>query len=260
MLKGLSEFSNTIIIATILLMALSGFIILNLVLFYFKRKKHLFQQSELKSQFKQTLLQSRIEIQEQTLQHISYELHDNIGQIASLITIYLNTMPFLDKSKLIEKIEQTKEITNQLSKDIKALSVSLGADRITKEGLINALETEVKHLNNSNSIHVKFTIYGNMPNLDPDKSVILYRMSQEILNNTIKHSHAKHLLIHLKVLENLFILEFKDDGDGFDLADKKQNGGAGLQNLENRAMLINAQLIIESTRGKGTSVTIKLPI
>lgn len=118
----------------------------------------------------------------------------------------------------------------------------------------------MERLNKTDAFKASFSQQGSIPELNDDKSVILYRMAQEILNNMIKHSGAKHLSILLQGLENLFILEFNDDGAGFDIATKKQNGGAGIRNLETRASLINAQLIMESIPGRGTRVRIELPI
>ncbi len=235
--------------------------IINFLFLYQKRKKILVKESEtLKLEFEKQLMQSRLEIQEQTLQHISHELHDNLGQVASLIKINLNTLSLQDPEKASIKIEHTKEITRQLITDIKSLSVSLGADRIAQSGLVKALETEVERLNKTEAFKASFSQQGSIPELNPDKSVILYRMAQEVLNNMIKHSGAKHLSILLQGLENLFILEFNDDGTGFDVTAKKQSGGAGLRNLETRASLIKAQLIMESIPGKGTRVRIELPI
>ena len=235
--------------------------IINFLLLYQKRKKNLLKESEdLKQEFAQQLLLSQLEIKEQTLNHISQELHDNLGQVASLIKINLNTLSFQDLEKAASKIEHTKEITRQLIADIKSLSVSLGANRIAQTGLVKALETEVERLNRTDAFVAGLSQQGNMPLLPQDKSIILYRMSQEILNNMVKHSGAKHLSILLHGMEKLFILEFNDDGAGFDVAAKKLSGGAGLNNLENRARLINAQLIMESTSGKGTRVRIELPI
>lgn len=245
---------------TVIFLLLAGLIITFLFFFQKKQQKNLLEKQQIQSQFAQTLLQSQLEIQEQTLNHISRELHDNLGQVASLIKINLNTLSFHDMEKAMAKIEDTKEITRQLISDIRALSVSLGADRIEETGLAIALETEVERINKSDAFEASFSQQGSIPELNQEKSVILYRMAQEILNNMIKHSRAKQLTILLQGLENLFILEFNDNGAGFDVNKIKQTGGAGLRNLEHRARMINAKLHIESTPGKGTRVRIELPL
>jgi signal transduction histidine kinase len=245
------------IIVTLIVLLIAVVFIFILVTYSNKRKKkYLFEKLE----FNDTLLKSQIEIQEQTLQHISRELHDNLGQVASLIKINLTTLKLHEHEKAVEKIEDTKELTRQLIADIKALSVSLGSDRLAQTGLAKAIETEVERLNKTGEFIATYQLYGSMPDIDPDKALILYRMAQEVLNNMVKHSQAKHINILLHVNENVFILAFSDDGIGFNAEEKINASGAGLRNLQSRALLINAQLHIESLPGNGTTITIGLPL
>ena len=251
---------TSILIITIFLLVIATGIIM-LVLVYQKRQvQYLSEKEQLKVQFEKELFQSQIEIQEQTLRHISRELHDNLGQVASLIKINLNTLQLADTEKASEKIEDTKHLTRQLIADIKALSVSMGSDRIVQTGLAKAIETEVERLNKTGEFTATYGLQGAMPAIDNDKAVILYRMAQEVLNNIIKHSKAKQINVLLQVSKNLFTLAFSDDGVGFNAAEKLNSSGAGLRNLTSRALLINAQLTIRSTAENGTNITIELPV
>ena len=90
-------------------------------------------------------------------------------------------------------------------------------------------------------------------------TLILFRMGQEILNNTLKHSCAKHVTISLHVSEKLFTLSISDDGVGFNLEEKILSGGSGLLNLQNRAKLIHAEFSIQSSPN-GTAIIIQLPL
>ncbi|MEO6733974.1 MAG: sensor histidine kinase [Ferruginibacter sp.] len=251
------DIQNTIFIVAFIILLLICFIGFVLVIFYYKRKK---LQDELQKQFSQTLLQSQIEIQEQTLQHISRELHDNLGQVASLIKINLNTLQLSDEQKTKEKVEDTKELIRQMIHDIKSLSVSLGSDRITQIGLAKALESEAERLNKMGTYAVSYELQGDVPSIDNDKAVILYRMAQEVLNNIVKHSQAKNIHMLLSSTPQLFTLIIQDDGVGFDVNENIQAAGAGLRNLRSRASLINAQLQVQSSPGNGTHITIELPL
>lgn len=249
-----------IIVASIVFLLVAFFLFFFVLYFLRKKKQILLEQELLKASFAQTLLESQLEIQEQTLQHISKELHDNLGQVASLIKINLHTIQVIEANKATQKLEDTKELTRQLISDIKALSVSLGADRITQGGLAKALETEIERLNRTDQFVATFEEEGNIIGLDNDKAIILYRMVQEGLNNMVKHSEAKHINLKLSSTENLIILALSDDGKGFDLQERIINGtGAGLNNLQKRATLINAKLTMQSSIGNGTQVTIELP-
>ena len=85
-------------------------------------------------------------------------------------------------------------------------------------------------------------------------------MSQEIINNIIKHSGAKRIVVSLNATAKLLTLAFSDDGVGFDKEEKIKSGGSGLMNLQSRAKLINAQLNIKSSPGSGTVVSIELQV
>ena len=248
-----------VVAITLLLLLITAFVILFLFFYQKRYYQHKKEKAQLQSQFAQTLLQSQIEIQEQTLQHIGRELHDNLGQIASLIKINLNTLQLSNPDSALEKIENTKELTRQLITDIKSLSVSLGSDRITETGLEKAIETEVDRINKTGLFTATYNLQGTFPDINKDTAVILYRMVQEVLNNMVKHSKAGRIDISLCTNDNLFILAFRDDGIGFNVEEKMNANGAGLKNLKTRALLINAQLRVQSSPGAGTQVTIELP-
>ena len=118
----------------------------------------------------------------------------------------------------------------------------------------------MERLNKTGEFIATYNLLGAIPDIDADKALILYRMAQEVLNNMVKHSKAKHINILLQVNENVFILAFSDDGIGFNAEEKATASGAGLRNLQSRALLINAQLHIESLPGNGTTITIGLPL
>ena len=249
-----------VILGTVLVLLLLGITFLLLLINNKKRFKYQQEIESLKSQYQQTLLQSQLEIQEQTLQHISHELHDNLGQVASLIKINLNTLNFSDLDKATEKIESTKDLTRRLIGDLKSLSVSLGSDHLSRIGFLKALEIEIDRLNKTGEFIATFSNEVAEMNIENDKAIILYRMAQEILNNAIKHSQAKHINLILHNQENKFILAISDDGIGFNKDELTNGTSAGLKNLQNRALLINAQLDITSVPGKGTTVTIILSV
>ncbi len=236
-----------------------GYLIYFLFLYQKRKEKHFKETESLKLNFSQTLLQSQIEIQEQTLQHISRELHDNLGQVASLIKINLTTLKLDDREKALEKIEDTKELTRQLIGDIKSLSVSLSGDRVAQTGLVKALQTEAERLNKTGLFVVLFEHTGGIPTIENDTAIIVYRMAQEVLNNMVKHSEAKHINIKLTLTESLFTLAFSDDGKGFSM-EQMQQSGSGLANLQKRAGLINAILQVTSSPGNGSRTSIELQV
>lgn len=247
-----------VILSTILIVLISFGLIILFLVFQNKRQRHFKETMALKEQFAHTLLQSQIEIQEQTLQHISRELHDNLGQIASLIKINLNTLQFEQAEKTREQIEDTKELTRRLITDLKLLSLSIGNDNILYNGLPNGIENELKRMDKIGKFSTHFEQKGYSKSTNNRNELILYRIFQEILNNVIKHSLAKEIKVTLEETNTLLILCITDDGKGFDV--NANSGGSGLRNIKTRASLIEAALSIVSQPGKGTSIEIKVPL
>lgn len=257
-----SKYIILIIGGTIILSVLSVLIIAFIFIYQKRYHKYVKEKEEMQLQFSQLLLQSQIEIQHQTLQNLSYEVHDNIGQIVSLIKINLNTLNINDVEKATEKISDTKLLVKQLIQDVKSLSVSLGSDRIAKIGIVKAIEIEVERLNKTGQFFAELINDDDPPALSKEISILLFRMTQEILNNVVKHSSAKHISITINKTLHSLILIFKDDGIGFNLKEKMDNPneGAGLSNLKNRAKFLNAHLDIKTALKIGTTISIEMPI
>jgi len=248
-----------ILVATIVLLILSSFGIIFTVIY--KKKQHAYQNEKklLQVRFQEELLKTQLEIKENTLKYIAYELHDNLGQIASLIKINLNTLSLNDEEKASRKVEDTKDLVRQLIYDLKSLSMSLNSDRVVQVGLVKSLETEVERLNKTGQVEATLVIEGTIPKLSDNISIFFFRMTQEIINNIVKHSKASQVNILFSATQNLVTFKCHDNGTGFDVAEKMQSGGSGLLILQNRARFINAQLNIQSSNEGGTTVSIQIP-
>ncbi len=236
------------------------FVVIGLAVRYRKRKK---ENEVLRAQFSEQLLKSRLEIQEQTLQHVSRELHDNIGQMASLIKINLNTIQLQQPETAETKLENTKVLTRQLITDLKLLSTSLNTDKITRVGLMRALQNEADNLERTGVYKAQFLQHSDVPAISDEKTIILFRMAQEILNNSLKHAEASEIIIQVRYEKNQFTLTIADNGKGFDVNEKLgdiQDGGNGLINLRQRAKVIHAHLAFKSAPGAGTETTISMTL
>lgn len=247
------------IAGTILLATLIVFIGYFLFLHYKTRQRFDWE----RQQFKQAVLQTEIEIREETLTQISRDLHDNLGQIASLIKINLNLVSKDLKEIDKLKIEDSIELLKRLIADIKSLSTSLNSENLKNFGLLEALNDDIQRINKTGHLNLLIHSNGTMPVLAPEIEIFIYRMSQEIINNALKHAAAKNLYITLQVNEGSLQLTFKDDGKGFqtnNLLEKNAGKGNGLNNLHKRCKIIGAQLNISSILGSGTELTIYLPL
>lgn len=256
MLGTREEFYTAIVITSVFAFLLISIIIITAVLYHNRKKRYLQE----KARFTRILLESQLEIKEQTLRHIAFELRDNLGQIASLIKINLETLRLDQPATAAEQVEDTKELARQFITDLKSLSLSLNSERAIRAGLVKALEAELQRLNKLGVLHARMVIEGTVAEPDQNTCIIIFRMVQEALNNIVKHSGASELLISMTYTETNSILEIADNGAGFDVEEKLKTGGSGLMNLVSRAKLIQGKLDIESAPTKGTTIRLTLPL
>lgn len=248
-----------IIVASIVLL-LFVFFIVNFILLYQKRQQKNFEEKLImKTQFQQALLQTQIEIQEQTLKTISQEIHDNIGQILSLAKLNLNTFEDAESANNQIKINDTKNLVSKAINDLRDLSRSLHGDNIAELGLQESVAGELKILQNTGQYITELKITGEPYKLAPQKEMVLFRIVQEAMNNTIKHAKAKNIFIEMKYQPDSFYLIITDDGIGFNAAGlQSTQTGIGLKSMQNRAALIGGEFSMNSSAGKGTEIKIRL--
>ena len=237
----------------VLFLVIGGFMLFRI---YLKRKNTLLLEKEKMSiQFEQTLLHSKLEIQEETFTYISKEIHDNIGQVLSLIRINLNTLSAPSQE---QKLNLMDELIGKAIGDLRNLSHSLDSDMIRNTGWVKAAERLLNDLQKTGTCKTTFVTEEKLPALSNEKSIILFRMIQEIINNIIKHARAKEIEFKAFREESCITINIKDNGKGFDRATVA--AGAGLQNLEIRAKMIDANMYIHTEPGSGTCVIISVNI
>jgi len=241
------------LLTTAFFAGITGFIIYFVVLYRNRQLKNKQEQEQLQAEFRQELLKAQIEMQEQTLNYISGEIHDNITQVLSFVKLNLKVADY-GNEVVKKKIEESRELISQAINDLRNLSKSLSFEHITKLGLVKTLEIEVERINNSGLIQTNLLIQGEYYTLGEQRDLVLFRIFQEVLNNTLKHSGAKHLKINLQYHPELFNLTVQDDGLGFSADSAAKYSGLGLNNIRT----IGAAAVIESSPGKGCCVIITL--
>jgi signal transduction histidine kinase len=248
-----------IVAGTIMFLLLGIFIISFLFLYQRKRNMHIVEQDQLRSAFSQEILTTQIEVQEQTLNYISQELHDNIGQVLSFVKLNLGTTATMDdEQKKQRKINESRDLLAQVITDLRDLSKSLSFQQISQYGLTKAMMIEIDRVNKSGLIKVNMEVSGSAYSLGEQRELVLFRIFQEALNNALKYAHARHLSINLIYAEDLFNLTIADDGIGFSVEDTGKKNGAGLKNMESRAALIGAAATLQSSPGKGCIIKVNL--
>jgi signal transduction histidine kinase len=221
---------------------------------YLKRKNKLLLEKERMSiQFEQTLLQSQLEIQEQTFAYVSREIHDNIGQVLSLVRLNINT---LNTPAETDKITLMDGLMEKAIADLRNLSHSLDADYIRNSGWTEPVTKLLHDLQKTGKYTTHIQLGENLPHLGNEKPIILFRMIQEVINNIIKHAAANIINLEAQKEKDRLVIKIKDNGKGFNT--QAVSAGSGLRNLEKRSKMINADFFVSSQPGKATCVTISI--
>lgn len=243
---------------TILLLLLISFIITIIYKYQQKQNSYFKEIETLKASYENILLQSQVEIQEQTFQNISREIHDNISQKLTLVKLYLNSFDFNDRNTATQQVNDSIHIIGQSINDLSRLSHSMSSEIILNNGLIKGLEAETAQLSKTGIFKIQFSATGNTVFLDSNTELVLFRIVQEVLNNIIKHASATIIDINLHYTSNLLVMQVSDNGIGFSI--DKNNTGTGLQNIKKRADMLKGNLAINSIPGRGTTIKIEIPL
>ncbi len=240
-----------ILIASIILVVIIIFLITLFSIFQKRKNSLLLQQKEAEKKFETAIAETQIEIREETLRNISWELHDNIGQLLTLAKIQVNIAQ--DDPDKLEEVTDT--ITKSLT-ELRSLSKLINPDALKSLSLTEAITLEIERFNRLQFIKATITSNEEIEVIDDKVEIIIFRILQEFFTNTIKHSKASNLDVNVHYDEEKIIIHAKDDGIGFDGMNTTTKQGIGLSNMQSRGKLIDANVKLTSEKGKGTSITL----
>ncbi len=209
------------------------------------------------------VMKALIEGQEVERERIAKEMHDGLGQSLTAMQLNLNALQAHCEHVAPEAkqlFEQLKGILYNTTQEIKSISRNLMPGVLRDYGLVQGLEYLCQTLKDINLIQVNLQVYRMDKKLDSIQSIGLYRIAQELINNTLKHGKASEIHVQLIGHENSVVLMVEDDGTGFDPTVSHVKNGLGLKNMETRVKTLNGTFLIDSYPGKGTSVTVEIPI
>jgi signal transduction histidine kinase len=254
----MDNIQQIIILSTCIFLLAPLAIVIYITIYHRRKKRHMEEKEYLKNAFQQELLKTQIEVQEQTLYNVGQEIHDNITQVLSFVKLNLALIANAEVPVQQQKISESRELIARAIGDLRHLSKSLSFEHIMRQGLINALEVEAERINNSSILKVGLKTEGAGYSLGGQRELVLFRIFQEALNNTLKHATASRLNVTLQYSEQLFNLTLEDDGVGFSPNEQTGSNGLGLKNMQNRAAMMGAMATIYSSPGNGCSINVTL--
>ncbi len=221
-----------------------------------QQNKLFLRQQMMQQEFSKQLMQSQIEVQEHTSAALSKELHDNIGQLLSA-TKFLLAVTGRQMDVVPETLKTAEETVAKAIVDLRSLSKSLDRQWLKSFNLVENLRSETRRINAAREISLQFdSDYEELP-LHPESQVMLFRVIQEALQNSIKHGNAAKIDVRIIRLKNNCHVIIQDDGLGFEMS-AIARPGLGIRNMRDRIELLHGQITWSKNGDRGTTVDILL--
>jgi signal transduction histidine kinase len=246
---------------TIILVGSSFFLlvavgIIVLLLIYQKRQlQFILEKQELSNQFQKELLTTRLEAQEETLNQLSREMHDNVGQLLSSAKLLIG----VTRRALVvpmEELQLAEETVSKAITELRSMSKSLNKDWLEKFNFIENLTAEADRINATKEFEMTIH-HPEEVNLPSEHQLVLFRIVQEAFQNSLKHGKANQIKIAVVQNEGEVHVVIEDNGKGFNVADPSLLG-VGMINIKNRAHMLGGSAQWQSS-GSGTSVMVQIP-
>ncbi len=202
---------------------------------------------------------SMIDGQELERQRLARELHDGLGQSILAIKMRLERASKSSPEKAQEILTESKNLMANTISEVRSISNNLIPAVLNEFGISDALKNLCKELTKSSGIEVSIDTLGYQIKSEDKINTYLYRIAQEALNNAMKHSKATKIGLKLHSDEAFVYLDINDNGRGFRYHQERKFCGNGINNMRERVQLLQGEIAIESEKGTGTYIHVKIP-
>ncbi|WP_372756566.1 sensor histidine kinase [Mariniflexile sp.] len=242
-----------------ILVIVTTLVIIFFVVFLKRKNKLLLDKIKQQQAFEAEITQAQTETQEQTLKNIGWELHDNVGQLLSFASMQLSILKMQMPDDAKDKFKDTSEALKESLAEVRLLSKTLNNEVVLNIGFEKSITNELNRLKKMKFTSAELKIIGDKVDFkDRKHEIIIFRILQEFLSNSVKYSEAKNLNITLNYEGVNLIITATDDGKGFNVAEAEK--GSGLINMKSRATLIGAALYLTSKPNEGVKLEINYPL
>jgi len=242
-----------LITGTIVIVILLVFLFLFVIIYQRKMIKNQVELRKLHDNKQTELLNAVFETQESERKRLAEDLHDSVGQVLSAVKLNLHRLEKSCDEAMQPLLSDTRKLADECIVEIRNIIQNVLPPVLTDYGLLEALEGLCLKIEQGTDVKVAFNKKVENIRFKPDIELAFYRIAQELFSNAIKHSAATVIHLTLTNESGWLIMEFKDNGKGFDISHVKH--GYGLKNLESRVHLINGEINIY-TKPQNGSITI----
>ncbi len=205
-------------------------------------------------------MRSFIDGEEMERQRLSRELHDGIGQSLIAVKFRMENLLYQNGSEVQNSVQELKRHFDGIIDEVRRMSNNLMPSVLEAFGLVIAFRNLFSETEEHSSLRIHFEARGDFGMMDKRVMTYVYRLAQEAINNIIKHAEASQVKVALNRDRDFLNLDIEDNGKGFTPEARRWSGGNGILNMYERASLLSGQLQIQSMPGKGTHITLTVPI
>jgi len=217
------------------------------------------QIKQLEEEKKLLATRSLVEGQEEERKRIAKDLHDGIGVLLSTAKMQFTALK--DKSpENIGLVDKAGKLLEQAAVDVRRISHNMMPSLLTKFGLNEAIEDLFEQLADIPGLSAKVSISENAGRIVENQEIMLYRIIQELVNNTLKHAKAKNISLNFSYDDDILNVQYADDGVGFEIGKDNKYLSLGMKGIESRISYLNGSINIESELGGGSHCYIQVPV
>ncbi len=238
-----------------------------IIVFFVVYQRRLLQQQlrtqQVEADYQKELLNAWVLAQEAERERIATELHDSVGGLLSATKVYVSNVSqqlASEQFKLFK--EKALQTLNENIGEIRTITNDLFPQSLEHVGIVAATRRLTEKLTDLKQIQVDFQ-FNTERRFHRDREKAIFRVLQELINNTLKHSEAKHVTVDFHFTADLLSIHYKDDGQGFDrqrYEANKDRTSFGLKNLESRMTFLHGSITYETAPGRGVEVALEMPI
>jgi two-component system sensor histidine kinase UhpB len=200
----------------------------------------------------------QLRAQEEERKRVARDLHDEVNQALTGILLRLEALMQSAPPELREELLETKKLANQAMEELLQLARQLRPTALDDHGFLPAMREMLRRWGAQHGIETDLEVKGELDDLGGDQQLVVYRVTQEALNNIARHSQAHKVSVALDRSDGTVSLAVTDDGRGF--APEGESSGLGLGGMAERARLVNGDFSIQSRPGSGTVLRLKVPV
>src|SRR5215212_10894848 len=199
----------------------------------------------------------QLRAQEEERKRVARDLHDEVNQALTAILLRLEALTHVAPPRLKAELAETKGLANQAMEELLQLARHLRPAALDDHGFVPTIEEQLRRFKAQYGIETTLSTEGALDDLGSDQQLVLYRVTQEALNNIARHAGASNVAVEIARVDGHVDLEVADDGVGFDVG--RELRGLGLDGMAERARLVDGRFEVDATPGRGTTLRLRVP-